>query len=234
MVRSLWISHRQLLSSIVWKQHRLSSTTFRCGETQCFSSVSALVPSMRWETFVNCTEHNNKCYIFCEEDKILCEPSHMLKFSYFTYGTSSCFFLHTLNLLLFSFLSLKITFWILFCLYFPPPLFPSILWFLRDPCVNFLATIRQHLYNSHCMKLNRINEKHPLNFGNSSLKAVHWVEFKKKMNLFSMLLKVSVLQGDNELNFIIVCLRTLPWFLVFHLYTERENSNKLLYPYTGY
>lgn len=154
---------------------------------------------------------------------MLHDPSHLLKISSPIALSFTSFFIHWTCPFAPSFHK-KLPFYFSF-VYIFPPLFPFILWFLRGPCVDFLVAIRQHLYNSHCMKLNHISEKqlNSFQFWQQQFEScpLSWIKKKtnqtKKSVLFSMLLNVSVLQGDNELIFFLICLRTFPWFLVFQL-----------------
>lgn len=50
--------------------------------------------------------------------------------------------------------------------------------------------------------------------------------------LFSMLLNASVLQRDNELNFILISLRTLPCSLVFQLLYNYVLKKKTVVSYS--
>lgn len=154
---------------------------------------------------------------------MLHEPSHLLKVSSPLALSFTSFFIHWTCPFAPSFHK-KITFLLFFCLYFPPSVsFHSVV--PQGSLCRFSGGIRQHLYNSHCMKLNHLSEKqlNSFQFWQQQFEScpLSWIKKKtnqtKKSVLFSMLLNVSVLQGDNELIFFLICLRTFPWFLIFQL-----------------
>lgn len=62
-----------------------------------FQLHKCTAPSRSWGTFVNCRVHSNKWYIFCEEEKMLWEPSHLLKVSSPITLSLASFFMHKLS-----------------------------------------------------------------------------------------------------------------------------------------